>query len=181
MAADHESQSNGHERSDENARLEAIYRNHAASLRGRLTAITRDPAVADDLVGEAFLRLAVQIRDGRSPDDPAAWLHRVAGNLAISRGRRQAVATRAMPGLIDRGVGESPEDEVLRRERDDAVRDALATLERDDRELVMMAATGYRPVEIAGLTGRSREATRTRLCRARGRLRSHLVATGVMA
>ena len=180
MAADHESQT-GEALRDENARLERIYRDHAVSLRGRLVAITRDPAVADDLVGEAFLRLAVQVRAGRSPDDPVAWLYRVAGNLAISRGRRQAVATRAMPSLVDRGVGESPEDEVLRHERDDAVHEALATLDRDDRDLVMMAATGYRPVEIAGLTGRSREATRTRLCRARGRLRAHLFATGTMA
>jgi RNA polymerase sigma factor (sigma-70 family) len=181
MAAEPESHPNPVALHDENVRLEAIYRDHAAALRGRLTAITRNPAVADDLVGEAFLRLAVQARDGRWPDDPAAWLFRVAGNLAISRGRRQVVATRAMPGLVDRGHAESPEDEVLRRERDEVVQEALATLDGEDRELVLMAATGYRPIEIAGLTGRSREATRTRLCRARGRLRARLAATGVMA
>ena len=162
-------------------RLEAIYRAHAAALRGRLIAMTRDPAAADDLVGEAFLRLVAQVRDGRSPDDPAAWLHRVAGNLAISRARHQTVATRAMPGLLDRGVADSPEDEVVRRERDDVVRDALTTLDRDDREIVALAATGHRPVEIAAMTGRSNEATRTRLCRARGRLRARLGATGLMA
>src|SRR5262245_16658476 len=162
-------------------RIEAIYREHAAGLRGRLIAITRDPAAADDLVGEAFLRLVTQVRDGRIPDDPGAWLHRVAGNLAISRGRRATVATRALPALLDRGLAESPEDEVVRRERNEVVRDALSTLDRDDQELVAMAAIGHRPVDIAGKTGRSNQATRTRLCRARGRLRARLIATGLMA
>jgi RNA polymerase sigma-70 factor (ECF subfamily) len=166
---------------EQDTRLEAIFRDEAAALRGRLLAVTRDPAVADDLAGEAFLRLATQIRAGRTPDDPAAWLYRVGRNLAISRGRHESVATRAMPGLLDRGLAESPEDEVIRRERDDLVQDALAILEPGDQELVLMAATGYRPIEIAGLTGRSNEATRTRLCRARGRLRSHLLAGGLMA
>ena len=36
--------------------LEAIYRAHVGGLRGRLVAQTRDPALADDLVSEAFLR-----------------------------------------------------------------------------------------------------------------------------
>ena len=120
---------------EQDARLEAIYRDEAPALRGRLLAITRDPAVADDLVGEAFLRLATQIRDGRAPDDPAAWLYRVGRNLAISRGRHESVATRAMPGLLDRGLAESPEDEVIRRERDEVVHDALATLDPGDQEL----------------------------------------------
>ena len=47
--------------------LEALYRAHAAHLRGRLLMSTRDPAVADDLVSEAFIRLAGAIRAGRVP------------------------------------------------------------------------------------------------------------------
>jgi RNA polymerase sigma-70 factor (ECF subfamily) len=160
-------------------RLEAIYRTHAASLRGRLLAMSRDPAVADDLVGEAFLRLATEMRAGRPPLDPPAWLYRVGSNLVISRARRSTVATRAMPGLLDRGVGSSPEDEVIERERDLLVRDALAALGGDDREIVVMAARGYRPEEIAGVIGKTGQATRTRLCRARGRLRERLELAGL--
>jgi DNA-directed RNA polymerase specialized sigma24 family protein len=85
-----------------------------------------------------------------------------------------------MPALVDHRIGESPEDEIVRRERDDVVRDALATLDEEDRELVLVAASGYRPVEIAGMTGRSNEVTRTRLCRARGRLRGTLLAGGLL-
>src|SRR6478736_9750390 len=90
--------------------LEAIFRAHAASLRGRLLRSTRDPAVADDLVSESFIRLAAAIRAGRGPQDPPAWLHRVAMNLVVSRARRNTVASRALPGLLDRDVAQSPED-----------------------------------------------------------------------
>ena len=47
--------------------LEAIFRAHAAPLRGRLLRSTRDPAVADDLVSESFLRLG-----GGDPGGPRA-------------------------------------------------------------------------------------------------------------
>src|SRR4051794_32039388 len=89
------------------ALLDATFRTHAPALRGRLIALTRDPAVAEDIVSECFLRLATEIDAGRTPTEPAAWLYRVGRNVAISRARRNAVATRAMPGLFDRGVAAS--------------------------------------------------------------------------
>ena len=158
--------------------IETIYRSHAPALRGRLLASTRDPAVADDLVSESFLRLAAAIRSGRPPLDPPAWLHRVASNLVVSRARRNAVASRALPGLLDRDVASSPEDVVVERERDLAVHAVLATLAGHDRDIVLMAARGYRAEEIAGRIGKSGPATRTQLCRARGRIRSRLELTG---
>ena len=48
--------------------LEALFLAHAAGLRGRLLAMTRDPALADDLASEAFLRLALEIQAGPSPE-----------------------------------------------------------------------------------------------------------------
>ena len=133
----------------------------------------------DDVVSEAFLRLASVLRAGRAPHDPPAWLHRVAVNLVVSRARRNAVAIRAMPGLLDRGIATSPEDAALDHERDVLVREALRTLTGPDRSIVVMAARGYRPEEIAGIIGKTGPATRTRLCRARGRLRAQLELAGL--
>jgi len=164
---------------EQDRQLEAIYRTHAAALRGRLLAMTRDPAIADDLVGEAFLRLASEMRRGRTPLDPPAWLYRVGNNLVVSRARHAAVVTKGMPRLLEHDITSSPEDAVIERERDLLVRDALATLGGDDREIVVMAARGYRPEEIAGFIGKTGQATRTRLCRARGRLRERLELAGL--
>lgn len=166
---------------DDDEMLETVYRAHAPALRGRLIAMTRDPALADDLVSEAFLRLATEIRAGRAPHDPPAWLYRVGANLVVSRARRASVATRAMPGLVDRGVASSPEDEVVIRERDLLVRHAVATLGGNDQTIVVLAARGYRSEEIARIIGCSGAATRTRLFRARGRLRERLQLAGMTA
>lgn len=166
---------------DEADTLEAIFLAHAAGLRGRLLALTRNPAVADDLVSEAFLRLALELRAGRAPNDARAWLYRVGANLVVSRARRASVATRAMPGLLERGVAPSPEDEIVTRERDMMVRDGLASLGGRDREIVVLAARGYRSEEIARIIGCTGAATRTRLCRARGRLRTSLELVGMTA
>jgi RNA polymerase sigma-70 factor, ECF subfamily len=166
---------------DRSDTLEALYLAHAAHLRGRLLALTRDPAVADDLASEAFLRLALELAAGRAPDDARAWLYRVGANLVVSRARRTNVANRALPGLLERGVAASPEDEAIGHERDDLLHRALATLTGRDRQVVVLAAQGYRTTEIAGIIGCSGEATRTRLCRARGRLRSRLELAGLTA
>ena len=161
--------------------LEDMYRAHATVLRGRLLRLTRDPALAEDLASEAFLRLTAEIGAGRAPLEPAAWLYRVGRNLMISRARQASVATRAMPRLLDRDVAPSPEDMVVRRERNEVLHGVLATLGGDDREIVVLAAQGYRPEEIARMTGRTGPATRTRLCRARGRLRVQLEMAGMTA
>ena len=166
---------------ESNDLLEATYRDHGQRLRGRLLAMTRDPAVADDLMAEAFLRLAIELRAGRTPTDPPAWLYRVANNLVMSRGRRSIVARRAMPGLLERGVEPSPEDRVVERERDQLVHEVLDTLSAADREIVVLAARGYRPQEIAGIIGKSAAATRTSLCRARGKIRVGLKLSGMTA
>lgn len=163
------------------AMLETIYLERAAQLRGRLLGLTRDAALADDLASEAFLRLAIEIRAGRVPNDPPAWLYRVGANLAVSRSRRTLVARRAMPGLLERGVAASPEDEVVTRERDDLVREAVASLPAADQAVVNLAAQGYPSMEIARMVGSSGAATRTRLCRARGRLREHPLLAGMTA
>ena len=161
--------------------LETLFLAHAAGLRGRLLAMTRDPSLADDLTSEAFLRLALELRAGRAPNDARAWLYRVGANLVVSRARRTSVATRAMPGLLERDVAPSPEDEAVTRERDLILRDGLASLRDGDRHVVVLAARGYRSEEIARMIGCSGAATRTRLCRARGRLREQLELAGMTA
>jgi RNA polymerase sigma factor (sigma-70 family) len=161
--------------------LDELYRAHAVRLRGRFLRMTRDPALADDLVADAFMRLAVELQAGRVPTQPCAWLDRVGRNQAVSLARRATVANQAMPRLVHSDVAPSPEDEVIRHERDALLREGLAALRVEDRSIVLLAADGYRPEEIARMIGRSGQVTRTRLCRARGRLRERLGVLGLSA
>lgn len=156
--------------------VSAAYTEHAGALRAYLTRHTRDAAAAEDLVHETFIRLLTETAEDRAPVHLRAWLFRVAANLAASRGRRQGVAARRAPELIPRGVAPSPEDELLEREAARALHRRLAHLPDHVRAALLLSAHGYSGAEIAIRIGRSELATRSLLCRYRGRLRNRIAA-----
>ena len=158
-----------------------MYAQHVAALTRFARSFVREDAAAEDLAQEAFLRLAHEVRAGRTPDNVAAWLFRVTANLATSRARRAAVAARFADSLDRPEAEPDPEAMTLDLERYQALRAALDELGPTDRTAVLMAAHGYRGPEIAARLGRTQLATRTLLCRARGRLRARLTAEGFAA
>lgn len=164
--------------SQSHAIIEAAWSAHRPSLVRRLTALTRDPEVAEDLAQEAFLRLTREVEAGRIPDDAAAWLHRVASNLAASRGRHLTVVDRRAGELARPDSPPTPEALAVQAETAAALRSALGELSSTDRDALVLAAHGYRGHEIAALLGRTSGATRTLLCRARGKIRGRLVLAG---
>jgi RNA polymerase sigma-70 factor (ECF subfamily) len=157
--------------------IEREYRSGHDALVRRLAALTRDHEDASDLAHEAFLRLTREVAAGRTPASPAAWLYRVGSNLALSRGRRIAVADRRAPDLPLPAAPAVPEQLVVKAELGRALRLVLANLSADERRAVVLAAEGYSPAEIAVIVGRTPGATRTMLCRARARLRAALEAS----
>lgn len=160
--------------------VETAYTANSASLLRHLTATTRDPSAAEELTQEAFLRLMVEINEGRVPDDIGAWIHRVGHNLAMSRGRRITVAERRNRELERPGHAPSPETAALATEQGQSLCQAVAGLAATDQCALILAANGYRGPEIARSIGRSDAATRTLLCRARTRLRARLIAAGAV-
>ncbi len=154
------------------------YEAHHPRLRRWLIATTRDEATAEDLAQEAFVRLIREVAEGRPPDDAGAWLHRVAANLAASRGRRISVADRRSCELPIPAPAASPEHAAIEAEEATALHKAVATLSETDRDALLLAAHGYRGPEIASRIGRSQGATRTLLCRARAKLRAQLTLSG---
>jgi RNA polymerase sigma-70 factor, ECF subfamily len=155
------------------------YAAHAERLLRGLTALTRDASVAEDLVQDAFVRLAIEVRAGRVPDNVGAWLYRVGANLVTSRGRRITVARRNLAAQLPTATQPSPEATAIDAELHGQLRTALAELAATDREALVLAAQGYRGPEIARLIGRSDGATRTLLCRARARMRRRLAGLGI--
>jgi RNA polymerase sigma-70 factor (ECF subfamily) len=153
------------------------YERHAAEINGFLIRTIRDSEAAADLVADAFTRLLLEERAGRWPDQPRAWLYRVASNLAMSRGRRLQVAFRAdrvLQARHEERISDSPDTEVLRRERRGDLDRTLALLGADARVALLLASQGFDGSTIAETIGRSEAATRTLMCRARLRMRDAL-------
>ena len=82
----------------------------------------RDADHAEDIVQEAFLRLATESRAGRDPNNPRGWLYRVVLDLIISDARHAAIARREV-GHLERDVvvTDTPEVLYLVSERDRGV------------------------------------------------------------
>lgn len=152
----------------------AAYETHHRDLLAFARALVRDPEAAEDVVGDAFVRLIKEVHAGRTPSETRGWLYRVVANLVVSRGRRLRTATRYLSRLVDRRVAESPELAMTRSEVRADLLDALAALPTDGRIALVMAARGSSGQEIAEALGKSETATRTALYRARIRLREQL-------
>lgn len=160
----------------ETALVGQAYDAYHDQLHRYLASMTRDGEAAQDLVHESFMRLTREVRAGRAPDNPRAWLYRVGRNLVISGARRQLVADRSRDRLVQRDHTASAEDQYVWRESGSELSTLLGRLHPIDRTALLMAAEGYSGAEIARRVGRSENAVRTRMCRARSRLRRELEA-----
>jgi RNA polymerase sigma-70 factor (ECF subfamily) len=156
-----------------------IYDAHHHELASFIAAIERDPRAAEDILSETFLRLIEEVRRGRTPDQPRAWLYRVATNLVVDGGRHRTVVTRVLGRLVDHRTEPPPDDTYLRGELRREVWAALGVLSIDARTALLLAAHGFSGREVAEALGRTELATRSLICRARIRLRERLEGTEV--
>jgi len=105
--------------------------------------------------------------------DPAlfeAWLFRMARNQCIDHARRER--WRRMFTFFDPATDDPPmEVDVSQRDRVDALLLLLQRLSTRDRSLLLMAQEGLSLAEMAKATGTTTTTIKTRLHRARERLR----------
>ena len=155
-----------------------IYDRHQRELFTFAVRACRDHEAAEDLVHEAFIRLIVEVEAGRTPHSVRAWLYRVVANLIASRVRHASVADRHIGAMTSGEDDAGPEPAYIEQERQAGVDVVLGELEEDARTALLMAANGFNGMEIAEAIGRSGNATRTLMCRARLELRNRLLASG---
>jgi len=128
-----------------------------------------DAERARDLAQEVFVRALTH-----DPDQPRAWLFKVAMNLARDEARTVLRRKRHLALLkseveVEQGVP-TPEEEVLSQERWAQVRRALDAVSDRDREVLLLWDAGLNYQEIAVVMELSPGAVGTTLARARRRL-----------
>jgi RNA polymerase sigma-70 factor (ECF subfamily) len=107
-------------------------------------------AVAEDVVQEAFVKLFAQ---GRSPDNPVAWLYRVVRNAAISSARAEQRRSRHQNRKAEQSPGWFIDSASAGLDAEAAAA-ALRTLPLEQREVIVAHLWGGLTfAEIAGMVG----------------------------
>jgi len=145
-----------------------MFHRHGAAVRRFLYRLTRNPAAADDLAGEVFLRVVQAAPGYEAREREAAWVFRIAQNVWRDANRRRirsvedartadaASPARQVEGLdLQRGLDALPEDERI--------------------ALLLGEMGGLSYAEIAEATGATVPAVRSRIYRARQTLRARLL------
>jgi RNA polymerase sigma-70 factor (sigma-E family) len=113
----------------------AFYEGHRRAVLGALAFYLGNRATAEELTQEAFIRVATHWERVRALNQPEAWVHRVAFNLANSYVRRRLAERRAYQRLGE--PGETTQHQI----DNDAklvVREALSRLSRRERQAIVL-------------------------------------------
>lgn len=131
----------------------------------------RTRAEAEDAVQDTWFFASQHLDDFRGEGSLEGWLVRIVASACRrqARGAKNAVHE-GDSELI--GTGPSPHDASAARELAQRLQAALLALSEDDRAIVLLAEVeDWRTREIAAELGLTEGAVRTRLTRARARLR----------
>jgi RNA polymerase sigma-70 factor (ECF subfamily) len=174
-------------RDDVQGAFEVLVTRYQHRLLGVLVHLVGRVEEAEDLTQEVFLRI-YRARKGYRPRAKfSTWLFTIANNLALNHLRRKgrsqslplgdASSSQPVSPIVKQLAGRegTPSAQMRQTELSDLVRDALATLNEDQKMAVLLnkfEEMSY--AEIADVMGRSPEAIKSLLARARNQLREQL-------
>lgn len=175
---------------DNNLAFERLVRPHFDRLYRLAWRLTGAKAEAEDLFQELLIKAFGKLDDLVEIDEPGSWLCRVMYNLFIDERRRFARRRMHMveegqlagDGLAGLPGNDNPLHDNERLEKLRHLDAALAQLSDEHRVVVLLHDTeGYKLTEIQALTGVPVGTVKSRLHRARARLREILLADGTIS
>jgi RNA polymerase sigma-70 factor (ECF subfamily) len=154
-----------------------LVRRHQGRVRGWLRQLTRDPALADDLAQDTFVRAFDRLAQFSGKGRLEAWLMRIAYTEFLQAKRRLArereVLEAARPPLEPR-VAERHPGEAARE-----LETLLGVLGEDERRVMTLAyAYELSHAEIAEVTGLALGTVKSHIHRAKRRIRERFELTG---
>ena len=170
--------------------FEKLVRPHFDRLYRLAWRLTGQKAEAEDLFQELLIKAFGKLDDLVNIDEPGSWLSRVMYNLFIDERRRFArhrMHTVEEGELAGEGIAglPGPDDPAFDQERYErvmALDSALSKLSDEHRLIVLLHDTeGYKLIEIQELIGIPVGTVKSRLHRARARLREILLEDGTFS
>jgi RNA polymerase sigma-70 factor (ECF subfamily) len=156
--------------------LSALVRDYSGLLYRVAFSLLRNPAEAEDVVQDVFVRVLQRQRELDGIIDLRPWLVRIAWNLALDRRRR--VRPQQMDDLFVEGLvsADLPADQALAQAgRIAQVLAAMEKLPSREREALLLSAMDeLSTAAIGAVLGRSEASVRSLIFRARAHLRQRL-------
>jgi RNA polymerase sigma-70 factor (ECF subfamily) len=151
---------------------------HVDELYGLARHLCGTASDAEDIVQETYARALGGVARLAPGSNLRAWLFRILRNCFIDQARRKKIVLE----IADEGVGDLPTHEVWDTAALDQLRylaaadleRALATLSVELRFIVLLDAQGFHEAEIAEIARCAPGTVKSRLSRARARLRAAL-------
>ena len=163
-------------RSGDIAAVDRLARCYGERLRAAARRHCRSPADAEDAFQDALLG-AWHARDSyRGEGRLDGWMVRLVATACnrMRRGRKNATELHVVDEELS-SADPSPEQESFRAELAGSLGEALVALEPEDRVLLLLSdVQGWKGPELAQELGLTHGAVRTRLSRARAKVRAHL-------
>jgi RNA polymerase sigma-70 factor (ECF subfamily) len=162
------------ERAGDFACIATAWQQHEAELRGYLRHRLSDDQTADDVLQDVFVKAMRQGQGFCTLDNPRAWLFQVARTTLIDRARTSH-PTDPLPDEEDAPAAPAPEPVAPVDALADCLARTLGELSADDAAIVRACdLAGQTLREYADAHGLSLPAAKSRLLRARERLRQRM-------
>lgn len=170
--------------------FDTLVTRYSADIYALLYRITEDAEEAGDLTQETFLNALRAIKNFRGEADLKTWLFRIAINESRNRFRWWKRRKRDTTISLDATIGNSettlgdtfssnsktPEENLLAKEREEKLRQALNDLPAHSRETIVLCdIEGYSYEEIATLLQINIGTVKSRIARGREELRKRLM------
>ncbi len=141
----------------------------------------------DDLTQEVFVKVSLGLKNFRGESQLSTWIYRIATNAALDRLRspsfQQMVQERRSSKSTEEAEEEkdqtgqrlSVEQNLIRKEMNECIRDFIERLPENHRTVVVLGELeGFKNSEIAEILGITVDTAKIRLHRAKARLKKEL-------
>lgn len=145
---------------------------HGQPLRHWLKAKSHDEALTEDLLQEVFIRAMLKDAEFCDINNPRAWFYRVANNLLIDYSRKKRLDP------LEQDIEQETNSEAVIDTLTQCLGRVLTELPEPDRQVIKACDIhGMTQQEYANQHGLTLPAVKSRLLRARGKLKRQLMTS----
>lgn len=159
----------------DDAAYETLVRRHERRTLSMLRRFTRDPALAEELCQETFLRAWLKLASFQGQGSFGAWLAAVAYNVFLQHRRRHAGRDRITDSLDDPRAGTELADRQSANGADSGSAELdrlLAVVSEDERIVLTLSyAAGLSATDIGAMLGLAPGTVKSQIHRAKDKIR----------